>query len=154
MKTESHKYKSLLLVRTILFVYVLYFIFIRNYIANGQINILGILIILSLLMGIVFSIIEIYVALFRSPNWIELINNKLNIKLPFQKVILIDIANVEKIVRSKIFNINSAYGIKLVIPRDKLVLHYGMKKWSNIEGFLKELKKANPDCKVDESLMV
>ncbi len=101
----------------------------------------------------VLAISEIYISFFKSPQWVELQDNNLLIKMSFQKNYSIDVNTIERIYKKPFYQISGSYSIKMFISDRKLTLYFGKSNFDNLDVFFRELKKANPQCRIDELLL-
>jgi len=99
------------------------------------------------------AVSEIYFSFFKSPQWVELQDKKLVIKMSFQKNYSIDVNAIEKVYKKPFYQISGSYGIKMFFPDRKLTLYFGKSNFDNLDAFFRELKKANPQCQIDELLL-
>lgn len=102
---------------------------------------------------LVRSGIDLYISFFKSPAWVDLKSNVLIIKMPFQASYSVNVASVEKVTQKKWYDISGFYIIIMFISENKNKLFFDTVRFEQFDEFLRELKKANPACQIDDSLM-
>lgn len=99
------------------------------------------------------SVTDLYISFFKSPARIELKTNVLIIKMPFGDIYSVNVATVEKVTERRWKDIAGFYNAIMSFSGNKGKLFFDSVRFEGFEEFLRELKKANPACQIDESLM-
>lgn len=98
-------------------------------------------------------VIKIFINFYNSPEWMELDGEQLKIKIRFQESYSVNVHEPMKIAEASWVKFIASYDRKLMFPERKLTLYLGKAEFVGLNDFLQALKKANPNCEVDEFLL-
>jgi hypothetical protein len=128
-------------------------ILIKHLLAHTAIDLFWIAILVAVAYGTCFTLADLYISLFKSPQWIELRGNTLIFKMVFQEPLSLDAGLVERIEKKSLFQIWGFYNIRVSCPSRDITLYFLTERFGHLDNFFRELMKANPGCRVDESLI-
>ena len=97
------------------------------------------------------SFVEFFIACFMAPEWIEIQQVNIFVKMPFLSIFSEKVSNVQEIRKENFLNLRAAYDITMIFTNGRK-LFLGKPKFVGLMEFIKEIEKANPNCKVDEWL--
>jgi hypothetical protein len=138
-----------LLLRISLFLFLVIFIF--SGLKEGPwILIAGFALGLYVLSG---DIIKLLINIFNSPEWVELNENTLKIKLRYRESFSINVGEVTKIAEASWVKMIASYDRKMICSARKLTLYLGKAEFIGLDEFFNALIKINPKCQVDEFLL-
>lgn len=128
-------------------------VMINRFLTNTKIDAFWIFISCFVGYGIILLALDLFISFFKSPEWIEIRGNSLIIKMFFKESYSIDINYATKICKKRFYQISGSYNILMSIPRQNTTLYFDKKSFDNLDELIRELKKVNPACQIDEFLI-
>ena len=99
------------------------------------------------------DIIKLLINIFNSPEWLKLSENTLEIKPRYRTSFSIHINEVTRIAEASWIKLIASYDRKIICSNRGLTIYLGKAEFVGVDDFLREIKKQNPKCLVDEYLL-
>jgi hypothetical protein len=98
--------------------------------------------------GLIILVSDMFIIYWKSPVWIELLSNQMNVKKRFGQPFSIAVSDVLSVNSKKFWQVWGSFDIKVVCLNYNLYLNKSRCK--DIDRFIESLKSANPNCQIDD----
>ena len=129
------------------------YVLIKHLLTDTPINFLWIAVLLFLMYYTILTVTDLYISFFSSPSWMELRSDRLHLNMPFGENYSLNVSSIASVVRKKWYEIGGFYKVIVSSSDRRLKLYFDTARFENLSEFLRELKKANPSCHIDEALL-